>query len=147
MITEGASAPFFSRRIYVTYKLIVAGSRGWNSYESLREGVDAFIEEFVPPETEVEIVSGTAAGADTLGERYAKEKGYALTRMPAEWNVHGKAAGAIRNTLMAKYADGCAIFWDGTSRGSAHMSKEAENHNLDRMLCTDKTPKMPEKAL
>lgn len=32
-----------------------------------------------------EIVSGTANGADKLGERYAKEYGYLLKQFPAEW--------------------------------------------------------------
>ena len=50
--------------------VIIAGSRNFNNYELLRSELDKlFNEPFI-------IVSGGAKGADTLGELYAKEKGY-----------------------------------------------------------------------
>ena len=79
---------------------------------------------------DIEIVSGTAMGADRLGERYAKENGYKLKRFPAEWDKYGKSAGYRRNAEMAKYADACVVFWDGVSRGTKHMIDLANREGL-----------------
>ncbi len=38
---------------------------------------------------DVTIISGCARGADSLGERYAKERGLTLLRMSADWQKHG----------------------------------------------------------
>lgn len=40
------------------------------------------------------------------------------------WDLHGKAAGPIRNRSMAKAANGAIIIWDKRSRGSANMKAE-----------------------
>jgi len=68
-----------------------------------------------------EIVCGKARGADSLGERWAREKGIALKEFPANWDLNGKKAGILRNIEMGDYADCLIAFWDGKSRGTAHM--------------------------
>lgn len=78
----------------------------------------------------IEIISGTANGADKLGERYARERGYKLTYFPANWDKYGKSAGYRRNVEMAQYADAAIIFWDGISAGSQHMIDIARNYGL-----------------
>ena len=76
-------------------------------------------------EEEIIVISGCARGADSLGELYAKTKGYATGKMeerhPADWNKNGKSAGYIRNEQMAEVADALVAFWDGKSRGTANM--------------------------
>lgn len=108
-------------------RVIVAGTRTFKDYELLRSKLDEFLKDI----EDIEIVSGSARGADALGERYAKEKGYKITRFPADWNRFGKSAGYIRNEEMAKYADKCVVFWDGVSRGSFHMINLAKKYNLE----------------
>lgn len=98
-------------------KVIVAGSRDFDDYESLKTYCDYILGNL----TDIEIVSGTARGADKLGERYAEERGFPVTKFPADWNKHGKKAGPIRNEQMADYADALIAFWDGESRGTKHM--------------------------
>lgn len=85
---------------------------------------------FLENKTDVEIVSGTARGADQLGERYAFEHGFPVKHFPADWDQHGKSAGYIRNAQMAEYADAAVIFWDGMSRGSKHMIDLAKAKGL-----------------
>lgn len=101
-------------------KLIIAGSRTFNDYEQLRHRCNLIIE-YAASEEEIEIVSGTAPGADRLGEKYAKEKGYAIKQFPADWKKLGRRAGIVRNTEMAQYADALIAFWDGKSKGTMHM--------------------------
>lgn len=96
-------------------KLIVAGSREFNNYELLKQQLIPYISGIT------EIVSGTAKGADRLGERFANEYKIPIKRFPADWSNLGKSAGYIRNELMAKYADYLIVFRVNKSKGSTHM--------------------------
>lgn len=71
-----------------------------------------------------EVVSGTAEGVDTLGEKWASKHGIKITRIKAEWTRLGKKAGVIRNKVMADYADIAIVIWDGSSPGSKNMIEE-----------------------
>lgn len=107
-------------------KVIIAGGRNFNDYEILRQ----FCDTILSTHTNIEIVSGTANGADKLGERYAEEYGYSISKFPADWNRYGKKAGYLRNAQMAEYADVLIAFWDGKSKGTKHMIDLAHRSNL-----------------
>lgn len=117
-------------------KLIIAGTRTFTDYTLLREKVLEYI-----GNRSVEIVSGTASGADKLGERFAKEFGFAVKRFPADWDKHGKAAGPIRNEEMANYATDCLVFWDGESRGTKSMINLANVYHLNLKVIMFKSGK------
>lgn len=108
-------------------KVIIAGGRDFNDYELLRTSCDKILSSV---EGEIEIISGTAKGTDSLGIQYAKERGYKLKEFPADWDAHGKAAGYIRNKQMAEYAEALIAFYDGTSKGSGHMIELAKSAGL-----------------
>jgi hypothetical protein len=110
-------------------RLIIAGGRDFNDYELLKEKVDYILSN--KPKDNIEIVSGTARGADILGERYAKEKGYKIMEFPAKWGQYGKSAGYKRNEEMANYASHCVCFWDGESKGTKHMIDIAKRERLN----------------
>lgn len=105
-------------------KLVIAGTRTFSNYELLKEYV---IKNYSL--SNLEIVSGTASGADSLGERFANEFGLPLYRFPANWSKYGKRAGILRNKEMTKFCDQCLVFWDGKSRGSYNMIQEATIQN------------------
>ena len=109
----------------MTFRVIVAGSRGFNDYGFLASALDNIL-----PEGDVTVISGTARGADRLGEMYAENHGHEVIRIPADWDRHGMSAGYLRNEQMAKSADGCVVFWDGVSKGSKHMIDIAERERL-----------------
>ena len=67
-------------------KVIVAGGRDLSNYVLLKSTLDSV------PNISF-IVSGRARGADQLGERYAIENGIDILYFPANWGLHGKAAG------------------------------------------------------
>lgn len=108
------------------FKVIVAGSRGFNNYLALERVLDKLLIN----KKDIEIVSGTARGADKLGEKYAEHKKLKIAKFPAQWNKFGKSAGYKRNAQMADYADACVVFWDGESRGTKHMIDLANKKNL-----------------
>jgi len=107
-------------------KVIIAGGRDFDRYLILKLRCDRLLRNL----DNIEIVSGTAKGADKLGEIYASEKGYEIKRFPADWDNYGKAAGFLRNRDMAKYADYLIAFWDGESRGTKNMIDEATDRGL-----------------
>jgi hypothetical protein len=107
-------------------RIIVAGSRSFDCYWLLESKLDFYI----GGHQLVQIVSGTARGADQLGERYAENRGLSIERFPADWDKHGKRAGYVRNEQMARYATHAVILWDGSSRGTASMIKLCKTYNL-----------------
>lgn len=115
-------------------KVIIAGSRTFDYYEILRDVMDDLILDTnsVP----IEIVSGTAKGADKLGEQYARELGIPIKRFPADWNTHGKGAGHIRNKEMANYGDQLIAFWDGDSKGTKQMIEYCKSIGLPTKIIT-----------
>lgn len=83
----------------MTLKLVIAGGRDFGDYELLKRTITRNY-----PRKGLEIVSGTARGADKLGERFAKEYGIPVKRFPADW--------------------------DGKSKGTDHMINLAHKNNL-----------------
>jgi len=53
-----------------------------------------------------------------------------VPRLSADWEQIGRAAGSIRNTLMSWYGKRLLAFWDGQSRGAAHMIDTARRDGL-----------------
>ena len=137
-------------------RVVIAGSRDFNDYKYLEAKChkvfytlaktyfifSGHIKEDVP---NMEIVSGAARGADTLGERFAKEYNIKVKRFPADWDAFGKSAGYIRNKQMAEYAmadDSTGVliaFWDGESKGTQHMINLATKNGLKVFVVNYKT--------
>jgi hypothetical protein len=124
------------RKVELTQKfkirLLIAGSRNFNDYGRLETECKDFIRTFAPIQpTDICIISGTANGADKLGEKFANEFGFHVERFPANWDLYGKAAGHIRNEQMAFVANHAIIFWDGQSKGTANMIGLCEKYNIN----------------
>ena len=111
------------------FRLVIAGSREFADYSTLTSAVDAYLLKLAPKKPVV-IVSGTAKGADRLGEQYARQKGYQLEEHPANWHYYGKSAAVKRNAEMAQVADAAIVFWDGVSAGAKNMIECAEKANI-----------------
>lgn len=118
-------------------RIIIAGCRNFNDFEKLQKEADSIMQEL---DGKVKIISGTANGADMLGEKYAGMHDIEIVRFPANWNLYGKSAGPRRNAEMAKYAsesNGILLaFWDGKSRGTKNMIENAEKYGL-RIIVVD----------
>ena len=111
-------------------KIIIAGSRNILDYEVIKKAVKDSNFEIT------EVVSGTAKGVDSLGEKYASDNNIDCSRFEAKWkdiNVKGAVvrknrygsynakAGLSRNEDMGEYADALIAIWDGKSSGTRHM--------------------------
>lgn len=151
-------------------RVITAGSRNYNNYEEFKNYMIKLLFElnkkypshnilFINRDKNifkinplgVEIISGMATGADTLGVRFAKDYNLKLKEFPAEWenldifpcrvmiNSNGSynaLAGHNRNKKMAEYASidnfgVLVLFWDGKSNGSKNMKNQAMAYGID----------------
>lgn len=105
-------------------KTIIAGSRTIKNVALICDAIEA------APFPITEVVCGGADGVDNIGNFWAQAEGILVKRFWPDWNKHGKAAGPIRNRAMAEYADALILVWDGQSRGSASMKREAQRAGI-----------------
>ena len=108
------------------FRLVVAGSRDFDDYTLL----SAELDKLLAGKTNITIVSGTARGADRLGERYAAEHNLRIERFPAEWEKYHKGAGPIRNMKMVQSADVVIVFWDNESSGTKNIIECARKEDI-----------------
>lgn len=113
-------------------KLIIAGGRDFIDYGKLNDYMWSVYRTSDYDWLVDEVVSGTANGADKLGERFADAYGIQVKQFPADWELYGKSAGHIRNTAMAKYADELLAFWDGDVKGSGTFDMITQMNNLKK---------------
>ena len=108
-------------------RLIIAGGRDFKDMPLLRKKMRSILDG-----KKVDVVlSGLAAGADSLGMCWANEFNIPIEEYPAQWDKFGKRAGYLRNELMAVNATHLIAFYDGESRGTRHMIDLARNEGLD----------------
>ncbi len=103
-------------------KVAVIGGREFKDYVRLKRILDLY------PITV--IVSGGANGADSLGEKYADEKGLQKEIYHPDWDLFGKSAGFIRNTTIIENCDMVVAFWDKKSKVTKDSLKKA--HQLGK---------------
>lgn len=79
-------------------RVLVCGSRDFNSYRKLRDVLDALHATHAIDT----IIEGEAKGADELARFWADHQDPPVTveKYPADWDQFGKSAGPIRNRAM-----------------------------------------------
>lgn len=106
----------------------VIGSRSFSNYEQLAQELDGLVLTTGQPITE--IISGGARGADTLAERYARERGIPLRVLRPDYAAHGRAAPLIRNQAIVDACELVVAFYDGVSKGTAHALRLARRRGV-----------------
>ena len=100
-------------------KLAIVGSRNFTNYKY-------FCQVIAQVKTEITlIISGGARGADTLAEKYAKEKAIPYLIFPANWDKYGKQAGILRNQDIVNSAEAMIAFLASESKGTRDSIKRA----------------------
>ena len=111
-------------------RVIIAGGREFSDFDVLSNCLNAVLGKAYKTGDEVRIISGTARGADRMGEQFAVNSHLEVDRYPADWDRYGRSAGYKRNVQMAKAATHLVAFWDGESRGTKHMIDIAKELDL-----------------
>lgn len=81
------------------YVVLFTGSREWTRRRSVQSVVQGLME---ARGNELAIVSGGAAGLDTIVEETCHNYGVPFARVDANWDYYHKAAGPIRNGWMLR---------------------------------------------
>lgn len=105
-------------------KTIIAGSRTVTDYSIVLKAIQ--LSKFDISE----VVSGGARGADSLGERFAKENKIPVKIFPANWEMYGKKAGFLRNREMAEYGEALIAIMINNSKGTSNMISLAKEKGL-----------------
>jgi hypothetical protein len=102
-------------------RVLVCGGRHFRDLDLVRETLRR-----VHAEHRISaVVSGNCRGADQCAEAWAADNFIPVDRHRAEWTVHGKAAGPIRNQQMIdKGKPGLVVAFPG-GRGTSDMVRRA----------------------
>jgi len=116
-------------------RLAIIGSRDFNDYDLLDKTINNHFYDYSHEELMFdEIISGAAAGADSLGAKFAKDNNIKLTEFPAQWEKYGKRAGFLRNEDIILNSDFVLAFWDGLSKGTANSLSIAKRLKKPTMI-------------
>lgn len=112
-----------------TYKrILVCGDRYWTK----KDPIMSLLKKLQGPD--VVLIHGGARGADSISGACGKELGLTVLEFPALWDLHGKAAGPIRNRQMLTEGQPEAVFAFhedlSESRGTLDMVKAASKAGL-----------------
>lgn len=114
-------------------RVLICGSRHWSDYSAIIEAIG-----HLNPLPSL-IIHGGATGADTLAGEVAQRLGIPTLVFRADWIMHGRQAGFIRNAEMLRegrpelvlaFAAPCL----GQSRGTAHMVALARKAGISVQL-------------
>ena len=108
-------------------RVAVVGSRFFTDYDYMKSILDG-----INDRNGISvIISGGARGADSLGERYARENGIEFVLFAADWDKHGKAAGPIRNKQLIEEGKPDLVVAFNPGKGTRNTISHAEQNNIE----------------
>jgi hypothetical protein len=121
-------------------RVLVCGSRDWADKYAIWCVLNGYLHDGFG----VVVIQGGARGADAIAKHWADLNSQPAPTYPADWNQHGKAAGAIRNQLMLAEEKPDMVWAFVTkpleqSRGTADMVRRARAAGV-RCYVVEATP-------
>ena len=114
------------------FKVLVTGSRTWSDKTVIYSELNNFLAKF--PNNLI-LVHGGAAGADSIAHNWALANNVKTEVWEANWDLHGKKAGPIRNNLMIKSgADYSLAFLQNNSSGTLHAISTLKKSGVDTKI-------------
>lgn len=117
-------------------KLAIVGSRSWSNAALLKRTLDQYAEVH-GVEHHITVISGGAAGADSMGEAWARKNGYPVEVIRPDWERYGRSAGFKRNEDIIREADIVFAFWDGSSKGTLDSINKARRLGIEVRVITE----------
>lgn len=106
-------------------------------YRFVMDSIEKFVQEnsvalkegsYLPDD--IEIISGMAKGVDSIAVDWAVVSWCKVHEFPADWDKHGRKAGAIRNHQMLTEGKPDVVLAFPGGRGTAHMVKIAKEAGI-----------------
>lgn len=115
------------------HRILVCGGRDYADRVTVFGYLDRLWRESAPLDA-LEIIQGGATGADALAREWCCNREVPYVNVPANWKLHGKAAGPIRNQKMLdKYEPDLVLAFPG-GKGTADMVSRAMAASVQVML-------------
>lgn len=108
-------------------RVLVCGGRGYADRAYVYEALD-----YYDPSV---IIAGGAKGADTLARDWAVSRERVHYIYPAQWKVHKKAAGPIRNRFMLEDGKPSLVLAFPGGDGTEHMIATADEAGIEVVRC------------
>lgn len=102
---------------------LICGGRDFQDRDMFNSAMSQLTERFGIPQ---KIVTGGARGADYLGAEWADRHALQTHTELAQWNIHGKKAGPIRNQKMLDEQRPHKVIAFPGGRGTADMISRAK---------------------
>lgn len=108
-------------------KVLVCGSRDWMAKPPIATRLALLAAE----EGKMTLLHGGAKGADRLARNVGCELGFEVIGFPAQWQLHGKRAGIVRNNeMLDEKPDLVIAFQLNGSRGTQYTIDEARRRGI-----------------
>jgi hypothetical protein len=115
-------------------RVLVTGSRNLSDEQAVHEALWAQAR-IAGNLDQIIVIHGAAKGADKHARRFCQLWRVAEESYPANWEKHGKAAGAIRNGIMVDAgADVCLAFPREGSKGTYDCIERAKKAGIPVVL-------------
>ena len=120
----------------IPYRLLVTGSRTWTDRTKIAEALNQQHRAWGRPANAV-LVVGDADGADSFAAELWTKAGLLVEQHPANWDLHGKRAGMLRNTeMIGSGVDACLAFSRNNSPGTRHCADAAAKAGIPTVVHT-----------
>jgi hypothetical protein len=112
-------------------RLALIGSRNFTDYNIFTEFVASTLLKWNLSINDIEfVVSGGAAGADTLAEKWSLDNNIPIKVFKPDWKKFGKAAGPLRNTDIINEATHVIAFPTSTSIGTWDSIRKSQKKGI-----------------
>jgi len=118
-------------------KIGIVGSRTWTNAKLMARTIESYVSKHRLKWEDIILISGGAKGADKLAEEFAQWKKIAIEVYLPDWELHGKTAGFLRNTIIARESEFLFCFWDGKSRGCMDTVEKIKKSGKQFEIITD----------
>lgn len=120
------------------HRVLVCGDRNWTN----RDLILKTLGDVQQSEGVYVVIEGEAQGADTIGRLAADVLGIPVLKFPANWRVHGKSAGPIRNVQMLKEGQPTLVLafhnFIENSKGTKHMVTIAQKAGVTTRVISER---------
>lgn len=108
-------------------RVLVCGGRNFGNHQVVRSHLDAMLEN----DPDAVVIQGGVSGADALARQWCSDKGVLCRSFYARWDLHGKAAGPIRNQQMIDEGKPHVVLAMPGGRGTADMVRRARTAGIE----------------
>lgn len=116
-------------------RVLVCGGRKYSDYAAVKRELDTLQHNAGMLRVVLVVIEGGATGADALAARWCREHSANVQhiQIPADWKIHGKRAGPIRNQRMIDEQHPTLVLAFSGGRGTADMVARASKAGITVM--------------